>query len=156
MQIRTATQADYPNVMAFYDAMNAEIGRQAFLHIQYRGGFPPNDMVVSAIDNRELFVGEEDGRIVAAYIMNSEADAAYNTVQWQIVAPKDQVCILHHVVHRQTQDQSSKIFELHDNGLSNRKIASELSIPAGTVSAFLSRRKKRLAFLQDHPEGSLC
>ena len=95
MQIRTATQADHPNVMVFYDAMNAEIGRQAFLHIQYRGGFPPNDMVVSAIDNRELFVGEEDGRIVAAYIMNSEADAAYNTVQWQIVAPKDQVCILH-------------------------------------------------------------
>ena len=66
MQIRTATQADYPNVMAFYDAMNAEIGRQAFLHIQYRGGFPPNDMIVSAIDNKELFVGEEDGRIVAA------------------------------------------------------------------------------------------
>ncbi len=95
MQIRTATQADYTNVMAFYDAMNAEIGRQAFLRIQYRGGFPPDDMVVSAIDNRELFVGEEDGRIVAAYIMNSEADAVYNTVQWQIVAPKDQVCILH-------------------------------------------------------------
>lgn len=28
MQIRTATQADHPNVMVFYDAMNAEIGRR--------------------------------------------------------------------------------------------------------------------------------
>ncbi len=83
MQIRTATQADHPNVMVFYDAMNAEIGRQAFLHIQYRGGFPPNDMIVSAIDNKELFVGEEDGRIVAACIMNSEANASYKAVQWR-------------------------------------------------------------------------
>ena len=92
MQIRTATQADHPNVMVFYDAMNAEIGRQAFLHIQYRGGFPPNDMIVSAIDNKELFVGEEDGRIVAACIMNSKANASYKAVQWRSDAPEDQVC----------------------------------------------------------------
>ena len=95
MIIRPAKAGDLREIMDFYAMMCAELGKQDFLPEGNKGGFPPIDMVVSAIDNSELFVGEEGGQIMAAYILNNDADPAYSTVSWQITVPSEQASVLH-------------------------------------------------------------
>ena len=41
------------------------------------------------------FVGIEDSRIAAAYIMSHEHDLAYDTVDWQTELPDSEVVTLH-------------------------------------------------------------
>lgn len=95
MIIRPAKAGDLREIMDFYAMMCAELGKQDFLPEGNKGGFPPIDMVVSAIDDSELFVGEEGGQIMAAYILNNDADPAYSTVSWQITVPSEQASVLH-------------------------------------------------------------
>ena len=60
-----------------------------------KGGFPSRKMVEDAIQQHDQFIGEEDGRIMAAYIMDHECDQIYDTVQWQIKADRNEIMILH-------------------------------------------------------------
>lgn len=95
MVIREAKEEDLNEIMSFYTLMCEELGKKEFLPEGNKGGFPSLDMVTGAIKNRELYVGEKDGTIMAAYIMNNDADEAYDTVQWQVCVPKEQVSVLH-------------------------------------------------------------
>ena len=82
-------------VMSFYGVMCEELGKKEFLHDGNKGGFPSADMVLDAIELQGLYVGVENGKIIAAYILNHDAAPAYGTVTWQIDAPKEQVSVLH-------------------------------------------------------------
>ena len=52
-------------------------------------------MVKEAIFSGTQFVGVENDKIIAAYIMNHDCDKAYHTVQWHIDAGEKEVVILH-------------------------------------------------------------
>ena len=80
MQIREAVFDDADELMALYDRMCEVLGEEDFLPDGDRGGFPPKKMVESAIIQHCQFVGTEGGKIVAAYIMDHECDAAYDRV----------------------------------------------------------------------------
>ena len=95
MIIRDAKQTDLKAIMSFYAMMCEELGKKDFLPKGNKGGFPPPDMVLSAIENQQLHIGVEEGCIIAAYIMNHTADPAYDTIRWQIDVPAGQVSILH-------------------------------------------------------------
>ena len=74
MIIREAVMEELTPVMEFYNMMCGELGKASFLPEGDKGGFPSEEMVRTSIENRELWVGEADGSIVAAYFMNHEAD----------------------------------------------------------------------------------
>lgn len=95
MVIREARIEDLKNIMIFYDMMCQELGKADFLPEGNKGGFPPEEMVVASIKKRDLWIGEEEDCIAAAYIMNHQADASYRTIKWQIDADQDEVVILH-------------------------------------------------------------
>ena len=52
-------------------------------------------MILAAIKNNQLYVGEEDDIIMAAYILNNEADPVYDMVNWHIDASKNEASVLH-------------------------------------------------------------
>ena len=56
---------------------------------------PSLEMVTEAIKNSCLYVGEENGEIAAAYIMNNECDPAYDAVPWRVDADKKRASVLH-------------------------------------------------------------
>lgn len=95
MEIRAAVSADVPELMMFYDRMCEVLGQMDFLPEGNRGDFPPQSMVEEAVRERQQFVGVEDGRIVAAYLMDHDCDEAYDAMAWQVDAPADEVGILH-------------------------------------------------------------
>lgn len=95
MIIREAKENELQKIMFFYNMMCQELGRKDFLPQGNKGGFPSQEMVIAAIKNNQLYVGEEDRIIMAAYIMNHEADSVYDTVNWHTDAPKNEVSVLH-------------------------------------------------------------
>lgn len=95
MEIQEASLDQREEIMDFYTMMCRELEKKDFLPKGYKGGFPSLSMVTQAIEAHELYVGVEDGKIVAAYILNHEADAVYDSARWQKALPRDQVSILH-------------------------------------------------------------
>ena len=95
MLIREARIEELDKVMAFYEMMCRELAAKDFLPNGNKGGFPSLEMVTEAIKNSCLYVGEENGEIAAAYIMNNECDAAYDAVPWRVDADKRHAAILH-------------------------------------------------------------
>lgn len=63
MIIRDAKQTDLKAIMSFYAMMCEELGKKDFLPKGNKGGFPPPDMVLSAIENQQLHIGVEEGCI---------------------------------------------------------------------------------------------
>ncbi|MGI6203497.1 MAG: GNAT family N-acetyltransferase [Eubacteriales bacterium] len=95
MIIREGRMDELGEIAAFYDEMCRVLDSSPFLPHGNKGGYPPIAMIVRAIERKELFVGEEDGCIMAAYILSHECESAYDKVKWQIDADKTEVSILH-------------------------------------------------------------
>ena len=95
MKIVQATNDNLTELMSFYSVMCDVLGEKSFLPNGDKGVFPSQAMVEESIKDRCQFIGIEDNKIVAAYILNHDCDSAYNTVRWQINAAKNEVVIMH-------------------------------------------------------------
>ena len=95
MQIRTADTADFTELNTFFVRMNEVINTRNNDFNPDNPVFPSEDMIHGAIAQGELFIGTEDGIIVAACIVNNEGEDAYSQVNWNVSAPEDEVWILH-------------------------------------------------------------
>ena len=95
MIIRYAEEKNFIELRQFYDGMCKVLSGKDFLPEGDKGGFPPDEMIKDAIKERNQFIGIEDGRIVAAYIMNHDRDEAYHAVKWLIDANDNDTVVLH-------------------------------------------------------------
>lgn len=95
MEIKQAAMCDFGPIMSFYHVMCSVLGEKDFLPDGNKGGFPPQDMVKDAINSKSQFIGVENDKIIAAYLMNHSCDRAYHTVQWHMDAAENEVVILH-------------------------------------------------------------
>lgn len=95
MIIRAGNITEIKEIAIFYDEMCKVLAKASFLPCGNKGGFPSEDMIYEAVENRELFVGIENDCIMAAYILNHLCDNAYDKVKWQIDAAKTEVSIMH-------------------------------------------------------------
>ena len=95
MEIVPAMQKDLEELLDFYSAMCQVLGEKDFLPDGDKGGFPSRAMVEAAIQAGGQFLAREAGQVVAAYLMDHQGDAAYDTVTWPVAAARDQVMVLH-------------------------------------------------------------
>ncbi len=96
--IRIANENDIPGVAEIYDHIltEEEAGRA---HIGWvRGIYPTEDTARAALKQNELYVEEEDGRIVAAAKINREQVPEYANADWEFDAPDDEIMVLHTLV----------------------------------------------------------
>ncbi len=95
MNIRNAYEKDFSELLSFYNRMCNVLGEQDFLPEGDKGGFPSEEMIRGAIAMKAQFVGIEDDKIVAAYIIDHNCDSTYHSVQWKVNAKMDEVMVLH-------------------------------------------------------------
>ena len=89
MEIVPAMQKDLEDLLDFYSAMCQVLGEKDFLPDGDKGGFPSRAMVEAAIQAGGQFLAREAGQVVAAYLMDHQGDAAYDTVTWPVAAARD-------------------------------------------------------------------
>ena len=95
MQIIQATRDYLPQILSFYEAMCQVLGKKSFLPNGNKGGFPSQTMIEDAIKQGFQFIGIQDDKLVAAYILNHDCDQAYHGAAWQIQAAKEETVVMH-------------------------------------------------------------
>ena len=95
MMIRKATARDIPAVAGIYERIHDAEGSGKITTGWLRGVYPTEATARSALEADDLFVLEEEGRIVAAARINRHQMPDYALVKWRYPARDDQVMVLH-------------------------------------------------------------
>lgn len=98
MTFRKATPADVPAIARIYEDIHTEqeSGR-AFIG-WVRNVYPTADTARAALERDDLFVGEEDGRVIAAAVINQLQVDVYEGAPWRYPADGAQIMVLHTLV----------------------------------------------------------
>ena len=96
--IRPAAERDIPAVASIYDAILTEEELGCGCTGWIRGVYPTEDTARAALALGELYVDDEDGRILAAARINGEQVAEYALAHWRFPADDSRVLVLHTLV----------------------------------------------------------
>ena len=96
--IRKAREGDIPAVAAIYEAIHDEEAAGRATTGWLRGIYPVWATAEAALEQDELFVLEEAGRVLAAAKINREQVDVYADAPWLYPAEEDQVLVLHTLV----------------------------------------------------------
>ena len=93
--IRKAEMADLEKVVCLYEELHdaQEAGKICTNWI--RGIYPSRETALAALKRDDLFVMEENSRIIGSGIINQVQLGIYDGAAWEHEVPADQVCVLH-------------------------------------------------------------
>ena len=95
LQIRKAEESEFLKLRAFYNEMV-----DLMQDWQYKPGwkkdiYPSNEDLKIALAAGNLYIGEWDGILASAMIVNHEGNPSYEGVQWNVDANEEEVLVLH-------------------------------------------------------------
>ena len=98
MVIRKATEKDISAVAGIYDAIHTaeEAGLATIGWL--RGVYPTEETAAAAFARSDLFVMEDEGKVVGAAVINQSQCDGYETGAWQHPAKDHEVMVLHTLV----------------------------------------------------------
>lgn len=98
MTIRKANHSDILSVSAIYEAIHTaeEEGKTTIGWV--RSVYPTETTAEAALARGDLFVLEDNGRIVGAAIINQSQCDGYETASWQYPAADSEIMVLHTLV----------------------------------------------------------
>ena len=95
---RRAEICDIARINEIYDALHAEEEAGRAVIGWARGVYPTRETARAAVDAEDMFVLEEDGRILAAARINQYQGPEYDGARWSFDAPPNEVLVLHTLV----------------------------------------------------------
>lgn len=107
MMIRQAKLEDLHAVLALYEAVLAEEAAGGFQYTQWRKGvYPTEETALRGIEAGELYLGEEDGQVWGAVIVNGVQAPEYGCGAWTLPAEDRQVGVIHTLcIHPKSRGQ---------------------------------------------------
>ena len=93
--IRKATEADLDAILQLYDEMHDAQEAGLICTNWKRGIYPSRATALSALERNDLFVIEENGKIIGSGIINHNQLRIYVGAPWKHRVPDEQVCVLH-------------------------------------------------------------
>ncbi len=97
--IRPACLNDLPAVAQLYEEILDQEDQRPVSYTNWqRGKYPTLDTARAALQAGTLFVGEEDGVVFAAVILNGVQLPEYDLIPWQFEAQAEQVMVIHTLV----------------------------------------------------------
>ncbi len=95
---RKAKMEDVERIAEIYDEIHTENEAGRMTTGWIRGVYPSEETAKASVRRGDMFVEEEDGRIVAAAKINQEQVPEYAEADWQQDVPEEQVMVLHTLV----------------------------------------------------------
>lgn len=95
LRIKAADPSDYARVRDFYYSLI-----DAMKDAEYKPGwekdiYPTQEFLTRSIANRELYLGEEDGRLVSCMVVNHEYNDGYQAIRWSVEAKDPELLVIH-------------------------------------------------------------
>lgn len=98
MTIRKATQNDIQAIATIYDLLHTEEEQGKNTIGWIRGVYPTRQTAEQALREDDLFVLEDQDKVIAAARINQAQDPAYRDAKWTYPAPDSEVMVLHTLV----------------------------------------------------------
>ena len=95
MVIRIADKNEFEKVRSFYYSLIDSMEKARYSPGWKKGIYPTDDYLAESINKHELFIGETDGKISMAMIVNSSFNEGYNRAVWPTEAKPDEVTVIH-------------------------------------------------------------
>lgn len=95
LKITAAELTDYNNVKEFYYTMIDELENAKYSPDWKKDIYPTQEYLLGAIENRELYIGETDGKIVSCMVVNHEYSEGYQNIKWSVEAADSELLIIH-------------------------------------------------------------
>ena len=84
--VRPALKNEKEKVIKFYDIV-IEANNKAEINLRWQKNVhPSHKLLEKSIDNGELFIYEENEKILGACIMNKKFNESYNLISWSVDA----------------------------------------------------------------------
>lgn len=93
--MRFADPDDAKEIMNLYERVVEKVNTTSVRLGWNTDVYPNISFVNEAISNGEMCVLEEDGRIIAAAILNREVNPEYDQIKWEIPGPKERISTIH-------------------------------------------------------------
>lgn len=93
--IRKAVREDVPVVAQIYEQIHDEVEKGVSKVGWVRGVYPTPGTAQRAFEKGELYVAEQDGRVVASAIINHEQVDCYKGVAWKHECEDSRVLVMH-------------------------------------------------------------
>jgi GNAT superfamily N-acetyltransferase len=98
MNIRKAKLADIDGIEKIYDRVHDDEEKGLCTIGWIRNVYPTRSSALSALNRNDLFVVEEDDKVVAAAVVNKTQVDVYKNVNWKHEAKDSEVMVLHCLV----------------------------------------------------------
>ena len=95
LEIRPATETEYPAVKGFYDSLIDEMENAEFGPGWKKDIYPAPEFLIGSIRRGELYIGVMDEIIVSCMILNHECNDGYKEVKWSVAAEDADVFVIH-------------------------------------------------------------
>ncbi len=95
LNILNAEITEFEKIRAFYFELIDEMQCCEYKTAWKKGIYPSDKMLIAALENKELFIGILNNKIVAAMIINHSFNEEYNQVNWSVSADKYEVMVIH-------------------------------------------------------------
>ena len=93
--IRIGNIEELGKVKNFYDSLIEEMQEAEYKPGWKKDIYPTMEMLREALENRELYIGEEEGKTAACMILNLNCNERYQEISWKTEAGPDQVLAVH-------------------------------------------------------------
>ena len=98
MKIRKASVEDLDQISEIYDRIHTEEEQGRATIGWIREVYPVRTTAENALKRKDLFVEEEEGRIIGTAILNRIQVPEYAQGDWQYPAPEDEIMVMHTLV----------------------------------------------------------
>lgn len=95
LHIRQAQEEEYQSVRAFYYALIDMMQSTEYKPGWEKGVYPSDEYLLESILNQTLYIGQVDGEIVAAMIVNHDCNEGYTNISWGVDASKEEITVIH-------------------------------------------------------------
>lgn len=95
MLVRSAAVNDVDRVLLFYNDLIDRMRENPYRPTWKKGVYPTMEGLLDAAEAGTLFLAEEAGRILGAFVLNHQQAVGYKYISWAADAPVENVAVLH-------------------------------------------------------------
>jgi len=96
VSLKIATSEYIDRITEFYGVVSDIVAGRNEVQLGWkRGVYPNREFVATAIEKEEMFIYENNGRVIAAAVVNYSVCPEYDSVDWRVKGPADKISTIH-------------------------------------------------------------
>ena len=139
MNIIKAKENQYDSVRCFYHSLIEEMQKSPYDIGWKKDIYPSPEFLRESIAKEELYIGMENGKIIAAMVLNHQCNDGYQKFQWQTEAEKNEITVIHalgiHPAYSGKGHAKSMVKKVFEIAADRHQKAIRLDVLSGNIPA---------------------